>query len=238
MRFNGILLMTIILLGRIDAAAAQYTIQGSVSFTGQAPERKLLVRDSDPVCAAVEGFAEDIVVTDGKLRDVLVRIVNPPKGDANVSNAAVIRQNKCAYEPHVVGVMEGQSLSIENADPTFHNVRGNAGTKTLWNTAQPSTAPPIVRDAGSLGKAGDVVVLHCDVHPWMQAYIYVQASPFFAVSAADGSFSIGGLPPGKYTLEAIHPVLGKKTAKVTISRSKKSIATGKSATVSIRYVSK
>lgn len=55
----------------------------------------------------------------------------------------------------------------------------------------------------------------CDVHPWMSAYVFVADGPA-AVSGADGSFTITGVPPGTYTLSAWHERFGEKTAQVTV----------------------
>ena len=41
--------------------------------------------------------------------------------------------------------------------------------------------------------------------------------PFFAVTGEDGSFSIAGLPPGKYTVEAWHERFGKQDVEVTVA---------------------
>jgi hypothetical protein len=51
----------------------------------------------------------------------------------------------------------------------------------------------------------------------MHAYIFVMDHPFYAVSAADGSFKIEGLPPGEYTLEVWHEKLGKQRQKATVA---------------------
>ena len=61
-----------------------------------------------------------------------------------------------------------------------------------------------------------MVPFRCDVHGWMNAYAGVVAHPFFAVSKADGSFEIKGLPPGSYTIEVWHEQLGTQTQKVTV----------------------
>ena len=50
----------------------------------------------------------------------------------------------------------------------------------------------------------------------MQAFIGVVDHPYFAVTGADGSFSLKGLPPGTYTIEAWHEQLGTQTQSVTI----------------------
>jgi uncharacterized protein (DUF2141 family) len=59
--------------------------------------------------------------------------------------------------------------------------------------------------------------VRCNNHPWMQAYINVAPNPYFAVTGADGSFTISNLPPGTYTLAAIHETLGEKDIQITIA---------------------
>jgi uncharacterized protein (DUF2141 family) len=44
----------------------------------------------------------------------------------------------------------------------------------------------------------------------------VSATPFFAVTDADGRFSISGLPAGNYTLAAVHEKMGEQTMMVTV----------------------
>jgi hypothetical protein len=61
-----------------------------------------------------------------------------------------------------------------------------------------------------------MVKFMCNVHQWMASYVGVMANPYFAISDADGAFTIKNLPPGTYTIEAWHEKFGRRTAKVTI----------------------
>jgi hypothetical protein len=42
-------------------------------------------------------------------------------------------------------------------------------------------------------------------------------NPFYAVSDETGAFKIEKLPPGKYTIAAVHPTLGEKTMDVEVA---------------------
>ena len=68
----------------------------------------------------------------------------------------------------------------------------------------------------SFPKPEKFLKFQCDVHPWMFAWVSVFDHPYFAVSGADGKFTIKNVPPGKYTLEAAHRKLGVQTAEIEV----------------------
>jgi plastocyanin len=223
------LTITMVLAGLVGSAAvhagpgpkpsaAGGMIKGVVVFEGTPPERLPLQRFTDPLCAKVERLSEDIVVTDGKLKDVLVRIktgtlVNKP---AAAIAPAVIDQRDCMYTPRVVGVVVGQQVAIRNSDTTFHNVHGTIAGAQHWNKPASPGDPQLVLDGTS--RAGDVIDVVCDVHPWMHAYVVALDNPAFAVTGADGAFELTGLPPGSYTVEAWHPTLGLRSQTVKVGK--------------------
>jgi hypothetical protein len=51
----------------------------------------------------------------------------------------------------------------------------------------------------------------------MNAYVGVLDHPYFAVTGPDGKFTLTGLPPGTYTVEAWHEKLGATTQSVTLA---------------------
>ena len=61
-----------------------------------------------------------------------------------------------------------------------------------------------------------MVKLKCDVHQWMNGYVWIQDNSLFAVSGEDGSFVIKHVPPGIWTIETWHERFGARTATVLV----------------------
>jgi plastocyanin len=216
MRLALALALTALAVAPAAADPGTGTITGAVIFEGDPPARDPIDRSRDKYCAKSGAhLAADVVVTKGKVRDVLVRIQNGTTGDhASSTEPVVIEQHDCDYTPRVVGTMPGQRIVVRNADNTFHNVHGTVDGKLVFNKPQQAKSEDLALD--TYAKAGDVLELSCDVHAWMRSYVVVNDSPYFAVTGDDGAFSITGLAPGTYTLEAWHPTLGTRTLTVKI----------------------
>lgn len=196
------------------------TLSGTVEFTGKVPALKALDRSSDPVCS-VKTFNDEAVVVgsgagkNGKgLENVVIRLDDVAPGAPGPKTPVSVAQSECMYRPRVQVAREGQGIEVKNTDPTLHNVHAYAGKKGLFNVAQPPSAPTIAK----MPPAGtDVVRLKCDVHPWMTGWVVYAKNPYFAVSRPDGTFSIAGVPPGKYTVRAWHESLGTQAQSVTVA---------------------
>ena len=50
----------------------------------------------------------------------------------------------------------------------------------------------------------------------MNSWLIVTDSPFYAVTGADGSFSVDGLPEGTHKVAYWHEKLGKGKAEITV----------------------
>jgi plastocyanin len=196
------------------------TIKGVVSFTGKAPEMKVPKKRKDAeFCKTKEVKYNAVVADKGKLADVFVRLANDAvKGDYKApTKHAEISQVDCMYTPRVQGVVAGQTIDIKNGDATLHNVHTYKGAESWFNKPQIKGSDPIAQEMPDEPK---LIKFACDVHPWMRGFVVVTAHPFFAVSGADGSFTIEKVPAGEYTIEAWHPHFGLKTSKVKVEDGK------------------
>jgi len=196
----------------LPAVRGNGAIAGEVLFVGNPPTMQPLKLGADKVCAGGSHFDEQVIVSNGRLANVFVRLLGAPP-EPPPSAPAVVDQRSCVFRPRVQGIIRGQSIEIRNGDPTLHNAHGYAGGSTLFNYAQPAGALPVGRP---LTVRSEVIKLKCDVHPWMTAYVYVVDNSYFAVTGADGSFSIRGLAAGSYELEAWHERFGVKRARIDL----------------------
>jgi hypothetical protein len=203
---------------KVDAATAA-SITGKVVFEGTPPVNSVINTDSDPACAERNKkplTTESILVDNGGLQNVFVYIKDG-LGNKYIfetpTTAVKLDQSGCHYEPHVVGLRTTQPLEIVNSDNTMHNVHGMPETNKEFNFGQmvagmkndiTFTAPEVL------------IPFKCDVHSWMHAYIGVVDHPYFAVSGSGGKFELRTIPPGTYTIEAVHEKLGRQTQTVTL----------------------
>ncbi|HEX8820359.1 MAG TPA: carboxypeptidase regulatory-like domain-containing protein [Archangium sp.] len=198
-----------------EAPKSGGTIHGIVAFKGTPPAAAPITPGSDPNCDGMDLVDQSVHVQGGKLANVLVRVQGNVPGQPTTppSSMVVVDQNRCTYQPRVQGAVAGQPLVLMNSDGTLHNVRGMSAGKQLFNVMQ----PPLKTKEAMPPQEADVIRLKCDIHPWMTAWVVMSPHPYFATSGEDGAFTIEGVPPGTYTLEAWHETLGTKTAQVTVT---------------------
>ena len=203
----------------VDPATAG-TVTATVKFEGAAPAAEIITITGDPKCVSENGSpqraGESIVVGDNQaLQNVFVYVKDglDSFGFPIPAEAVVLDQDKCRYNPRVVGVRVGQALQIRNSDPLLHNVRSNGVINQAFNKSTPLEGMSFNH---TFATKEVMVPFKCDVHGWMSAYVGVLDHPYFGTTAADGRVVLGNLPPGTYTIEAWHERLGAKTLQVTI----------------------
>ncbi len=190
-------------------------VTGVISFTGAVPAPSKLDMSNDSKCEG-ENFLDDVVVKDGKLQNVFVYVKSglPQAAFETPTNDVTLDQKGCKYVPRVLGIQTGQPLRIVNSDTTNHNIHPVPKVNREWNESQLAGQGPIIR---KFSKPEVMIPVKCNQHSWMMAHIAVLSHPFFAVSDASGAFTIKGLPPGEYEIEAWHERYGAKTAKIKVA---------------------
>jgi len=195
------------------------TISGLVRFEGSAPEQTTVQLGGWSECAGQHpgGLpkAGDIVVKDGKLQNAIVYIKDG-LGDrvfAVPEEPIVVDQKGCIFLPRIAGVRVEQPLRFLNSDPMAHNVHGLPKTLRQWNF---SLSVKGAARTITIDKPETPIEVKCDIHPWMKAYLGVFDHPYFALSAADGRFTLKDLPPGEYTIEAWHERFGTRSQKISL----------------------
>lgn len=128
-------------------------------------------------------------------------------------------QKSMQFLPHVLAVGKGSLVRFLNSDPVPHNVFSPEGKYNLGTWPQGQTREY------KFDKPGVYTQL-CRVHPEMEGFVVVLETPHFAVTNADGSFEIKGVPPGTYKLKAWSEKLKPAEQDVTVEG-------GKAATVAI-----
>ena len=197
------------------------TITGTITFEGDRPEPKpkLTINEKESVGCKHTGPAIDdqdrsLLISDaGGIANVVLTI--EAKGfDLKLPEEPItLDQQGCRFEPHVVVVPVGATLKYGNSDDTNHNIHTFAKKNQAINKNVAGGS-----DMEQKLDKDEVIDVKCDVHTWMKGYIVVTDATHWAVSDADGNFTISGLPAGDYKISYWHEELGKgKSDSVTVA---------------------
>ena len=195
------------------------TVTGIITYEGDVPKLKAIKMDADPLCLAQHTdavYPQTLELGEGNtMANVFVYVKSglPKKQDPAPADPVVITQKGCRYDPHVAGVLAGQTVKILNPDGTLHNVHALAKVNAEFNLAMPKFRTETTK---VFDKEEFMFPIKCDVHPWMGAWVSVMGNPYFSTTTKDGKFSIANLPAGTYKVEAWHEKLGTQVMDVTV----------------------
>lgn len=212
------------------------SIAGRVTLTGAVPPVPTIkTTKNQDVCGQTVPDPKATVV-DPKTHGVewaIVYLENADHGKAPADDYTIANHN-CSFQPHVLAAMEGKTFVLENKDPVLHNTHIRFSNRTLLNAAlsfhEGDAMYHPIKDPRILSRAG-MLKVNCDAHEWMAGWVDVLDNPYFAVTAADGSFKITDVPPGTYTVKVWHENLGEKEQQVTASA-------GATATLDVAFTAK
>jgi len=211
-----------ILIGAGDDQAAWGTIKGQVVWSGQAiPERKVVeLKDSKDRehCLSKGPILSEELVVNPKNKGVRWAFVwlEPEAGDpplkvhpklqAIQKKQLEVDQPCCKFEPHALGLRQGQEIVAKNSGPVPHNINWIGGQKNPGNN--------VIIPAGSSYTIKDLqadrysVKIQCNIHGWMGGWVRIFDHPYFAVTDENGKFEIKQAPAGKFRLRGWQEAVG------------------------------
>lgn len=141
---------------------------------------------------------------DGKpLDDAVVELValdhaqpKPPHSPASVT----IKQQGLNFVPFVSAIPVGTAIDFPNMDRTRHHVYSFSPAKVFEIQLYHGRPEQPVR----FHQAG-IVALGCNIHDYMEAYVFVSTSSLLAVTNAEGQAHFQSLATGRYQLRLWHP---------------------------------
>jgi plastocyanin len=129
----------------------------------------------------------------------------PPPARAN--SRATIDQVGKEFVPRVTIVQAGTEVFFPNSDNIRHSIYSFSPAKTFTTKLYSGReAPPVLFD-----KTG-MVVLGCNIHDKMVAWVLIVDTPWIAKGGADGLAILRGLPAGEYRVSIAAPATALKPA--------------------------
>lgn len=191
------------------------TITGTIKFTGDPPELKMVEPAKDTEVCKPHPTEDLIVSKDTKgIKNAVVYLDGIEKGkpQENLAENPKFDQKECLYVPHVLIIPAGTTIDILNSDGILHNVHTYSSINPPINKAQPKFKKVMKEKVDQ----PEAINVKCDVHSWMNAWWIVTGHPYYALTDDNGNFKLENVPPGNYKLAVWQETLGSMSQEVTV----------------------
>ncbi|RIK85229.1 MAG: hypothetical protein DCC67_04210 [Planctomycetota bacterium] len=197
------------------SAAGWGTVKGRFVYKGTAKPEKITPTKDVEFCGKHDLVDETVAVgKEGGLQNVFVYLytargkkVDVHESYAAGSEAKVLDNKGCRFEPHAMTLWTEQPLEIRNSDEGVgHNTNGQLLVQNPKFNEQVTSGSPITKKFSKSEPIPTKVA--CNVHPWMSAFVLIRDNPYMAVSGEDGSFVIENVPAGKQDFVFWHEAKG------------------------------
>ncbi|MGI2171053.1 methylamine utilization protein [Shewanella sp. MF05960] len=168
------------------------------------------------VCSSLNAASLTVTITDTQgvaLGDAVVELtpITATELPPTTPQHYEMRQQDRIFSPFVLAVPQGAQVDFPNLDRTRHHVYSFSEAKQFeLKLYVGKTESPILFDQPGL------VAIGCNIHDYMQAFIYVAKSPYFASSDEKGLANITDLSAGEYSVTLWHPWQRAETAPTTM----------------------
>ncbi len=193
---------------KVAPVSAGGTITGTVDFEGTAPVPEVIRPSVDQNVCGNSIVAKNVTLSGTRIAGAIVWLTDIRTGKAfPIERRYDLTNDGCTLDPYVQVMSTSGTLNVTNDDRTLHtNKFINVGTGEIAGVA-PFNDDGEVVPVDHFKEPAEIEVV-CEQHPWTHAWIAVLDHPYYAQTAGNGTFSIDGIPAGKYHVRAWHPALG------------------------------
>jgi plastocyanin len=135
--------------------------------------------------------------------NVVVTLSGSAKVSAAPGTTYAIEQRNFKFEPFVSVVQKGTQVKFPNRDVVDHHVKSLSGPTTFSLKVAGAKQEPVPVLLDAVGQ----VTVHCLLHNYMTAHLYVVDTPLYGVSDETGTVTIRNVPNAEYELAVNHPSL-------------------------------
>jgi hypothetical protein len=201
---------------RVVAVAGGGTITGTVDIEGTAPAAPIIRPTVDQGVCGSSIVDKSIKLSGTRIDGAIVWLTDIRSGKAfPLERRFELNNANCTLDPYVQAIATGGTLNVGNDDRLVHTNRFiNVGTGKIVGVAPFNDDGELV-PVDRFTEPAEVEVVS-DKHPWTRAWIAVLDHPYFAQTAANGTFTIDAIPAGRYKVRAWHPAIGFSDDSVTV----------------------
>lgn len=210
------------------------TLSGRVTLTGPLPRARsfhLIHAPNIQFCARISDgkghrILHDFTVSENSgLKDTVIALQSVKKGKPFPTKMQVFNIDRCHSDKYVIGVRNGENILIENKDPIRHEIVTYEINSSDYVDQKSNKA--IIKKTSQIRSAfvsedTDEFLIKCNLHPFLQTRGFMVENPYYAISDAEGNFSLKDVPPGTYEVHAWHPFIPILKGTVTIQEGKDS----------------
>lgn len=166
------------------------------------------------------------VSPEGGLQNAIVLLEGIDQGKPFDTPPATVEARDCIFSPSLLVVRNQQEIRFHSMDPVVHEVQmyetAPNGSSIIFhrplrmNPYHPLQEPqhhdhrpgePMI-DTFQFSKGRRIFLAECGQHPYMQTWGLAVTNPYYAITDAEGRFTIPDIPEGVYSLIAWHPWIG------------------------------
>ncbi len=202
---------------RVVPVANGGSISGTVDFDGPIPSDTIIRPTLDQYVCGTQILQSRVARSGTRIGGALVWLTDIRSGKAlPLERRFELTNDDCALDPYIQVIYTTSTLNVATQDKAIHTNRFiNVGTGVIEAIAPFNDAGEVVPLDHVFKEQGEIEVV-CQQHPWTRAWVAVLDHPYSAKTAANGSFNIPDIPPGKYRVRAWHPHLGFSDDSVSV----------------------